>query len=96
MIYNLTNISGSGDPLSFVTNVNALTGGTWAVMILLIGFIVLFVATKSRQSSHAFSASSIITGILGILFAVIGLVPEYILVIASVLAAIGFIMVWFE
>ncbi len=95
-IYNLTNISGSGDPLSFVTTVNNLTGGVWASLLLLIGWVVIFGAVKGKGSIHGFSSASIVTAVLAILLKLIGLVPDYVLIMASILGALGFVMLWFE
>ena len=96
MSYNLTNISGSGDPLSFLVSVNDLTGGVWAVMVLLIGWVVIFVAVKGHGNKASFASASIVTAVLSIFFTIMGLVPDYVLVMASILGAIGFVMVWFD
>lgn len=96
MIYNLTNVTSAHEPLAYATAVNDLTGGMWASMLLLIIFLVLLVATKNAKTTVSFGSAAIITAVLAIFFRLAQLIPDYVLIMASVLAGIGFIIVWFD
>jgi len=66
--YNLINITGGGDILQFIQNVNNLTEQTFMLGMLLAGFVILFVAMMSAGTKEALVASGFITTVLAILF----------------------------
>ena len=66
--YNLINITGGGDILQFIQNVNNLTEQTFMLGMLLAGFVILFVAMMSAGTKEALVASGFITTVMAILF----------------------------
>ena len=66
--YNLINITGGGDILQFIQNVNNLTEQTFMLGMLLAGFVILFVAMMSAGTKEALVASGFITTVLAIFF----------------------------
>lgn len=95
MIYNLTNVSGAHTPFALVKAVNDLTGQMWATMLLLVAFFVFFVSFKNYPAKTSFGTAAFITAVLAVFFRIIGLIPDFVLVMASVLAAVGFLLIWF-
>ncbi len=66
--YNLVNITGSGNILDFVRNVNNLVDGYFMFGMLIAGFIILFVSMRSAGNQDALVASSFMIAILAIFF----------------------------
>ena len=66
--YDLTNITGTGNILEFIQNVNNLTEQTFMLGMLLAGFVILFVAMMSAGTKEALVASGFITTVMAILF----------------------------
>ncbi len=66
--YNLINITGGGNILDFVQNVNNLTGQTFMLGMLLAGFVIMFVSMMSAGPKDAIVASGFITTVMAILF----------------------------
>lgn len=66
--YNLTNVTGTGNILEFVQNVNDLTGQTFMSGMLLAGFIIMLISMISHGTKEALVASGFITTVLAILF----------------------------
>ncbi len=66
--YNLVNITGSGNIVDFIRNVNNLTEQTFMLGMLLVGFVILFVSMRESGNRDALIASSFMTAILAIFF----------------------------
>ena len=66
--YDLTNITGDGNILDFVRNVNDLTGQTFMTGILFAGFVILFTSMRFAGNKDALIASSFIITVLAIFF----------------------------
>ena len=66
--YNLVNITGGGNVLDFVKNVNDLTGQAFMLGMLLVGFVVLFVSMRENGNRDALIAAGFMTAILAIFF----------------------------
>ena len=66
--YDLTNITGTGNILEFVQNVNNLTGQTFMLGMLLAGFVILFVSMMGSGVKESIVASGFITTVMAILF----------------------------
>ena len=66
--YDLTNITGDGNILDFVRNVNDLTGQTFMTGILFAGFVILFTSMRFAGNRDALLASSFIITVLSIFF----------------------------
>jgi len=66
--YDLTNITGDGNILDFVRNVNDLTGGNYMTGMLFAGFIILFTSMRFAGNKDALIASSFIITVLAIFF----------------------------
>ena len=72
--YDLTNITGTGNLLEFVQNVNELTGHTFMLGMLLAGFIILYTSMRSEGNDDALVAASFITAVLSISFFALGFI----------------------
>ena len=66
--YDLQNITGTGNILEFVQNVNALTDNTFMLGMLLAGWVILYTSMRSQGNDDALVASSFIIAILSISF----------------------------
>ena len=80
MAYNLTNISGSTDILQFVLHADAIVGGLLSIGILLSLFVIIFFAALREGALTAFGASTFITGVVGMLFILAGLIETSMLI----------------
>lgn len=85
-LYNLTNVSNSGNFFELTKNVNELTGSLWGSMVLFSFFIVLFVGLRGDMKIKS-AAASFSTTIVAILFRVMGFVGDwqvYIFIIVTI------------
>lgn len=80
MAYNLTNISGSTDILQVITHADQLVGGLISIGILIALFFIVFLSTLREGALTAFGASTFITGIIGMLFILAGLIETSMLI----------------
>ena len=93
MPYNLVNITGeSGNILEFVQNINDLTGQTFMLGMLLVGFVILFVSMRESGNKEAFVGSGFITAVLGIFFFALEFISAGILTI--IIIVFGGIFIW--
>ncbi len=67
-VYDLTNITGTGNLLEFVQNVNNLTDKTFMLGMLLAGWVILYTSMRSEGNDDALVASSFIIAVLSISF----------------------------
>ena len=92
-LYNLTNISNSGNILDFEQHINSeLTGGLFGFFVLLSFLIVLFVAYKHERISLRFAAASFLTTILSFLFRIISLRNDLVVFVFVVITAISIVI----
>lgn len=89
--YNLTNLTGSGDILGLVQSANSLTDNLLGVSLLMVIWVVIFVALKNYFTQAAMVTASFITMIVGILFFISGLVGQEIMIGVVVIFAISII-----
>jgi len=88
-LYNLTNISGVNNPLDFVTNINSLADYIPGTMMVMTVFVLTFMAFKNYEPKTSFAASSFLTALVALMMRLVGLVPDHVLIISSVVAALS-------
>ncbi len=66
--YDLQNITGTGNLLEFVQNVNTLTDNFFMLGMLLAGWVILYTSMRSEGNDDALVASSFIIAVLSISF----------------------------
>ena len=92
-LYNLTNITGAnGNPLVVASAVNDLTGGLLGLMLAVSLFIIAFIAFKNYPAQTAFAASGFITSVICIPLLIVGLVGTQVMVLFTILTAIGVVV----
>ncbi len=90
--YDLNNITGgTGNILEFVQNVNSLTGQTFMLGMLLVGFVVLFVSMRNAGNQDAMMASSFITAVLAIFFYTLQFISSGMLIIIEIIFGLYFV-----
>jgi len=89
--YELTNITGTGNILEFVQNVNNLTGQTFMLGMLLAGFVILFVSMREAGNDDALTASSFIIAILSISFFALDFIKGQYLTVIIIMFALLFV-----
>lgn len=77
-----------------INSVNVESGGVLFTLILLVLFIVTFVALKNYHTSVVFITSSFITTIIAVLFYFAGLISWTILIIPIVLLFGSIVVKW--
>lgn len=90
--YDLTNITGTGNILEFIQNVNNLTEQTFMMGMLLAGFVILFVAMMSAGTKEALVASGFITTVLAILFFALEFIKGGVLIAIIIIYVLIFII----
>jgi len=82
-VYDVFNVTDSGNLLEFVQGVNHLTGDRFMLLVLLAGFIILFVSMHSPvvNSKDAFVASGFITAVLAIFFTTLGFIQTNVMIL---------------
>lgn len=68
--YNLTNITGQGNPAQLVTNINTLSGGLLGISMLFSFFFITWIGLTlfGNGSRDSFAASTFVTTLLSFLF----------------------------
>lgn len=74
--YPSSNLTSIEQLLPFV---NTLTGGFFGVVVLLMIFVITFIAGKSFSTEKALSFSGFLTLIVGIMFRMLGLINDGVL-----------------
>ena len=74
MTYNLTNISASTDILTLLSTTDQLVGGLLSIGVLIALFTIIFLSRLNEGALAAFGVSTFITGIVGMLFILAGLI----------------------
>lgn len=77
-LFDLTNTSNQNDIFGFIQAVNDLTGQVFMIGVLLVSFVILFMAFIKYGTEDALLASGFITTIMTILFLALNLVPKWI------------------
>lgn len=77
-LYNLTPAAGQDDIYGFVSAVNDMTGQVFMIGIVLVTFVIFFVALMRYGTADALLVSGFITSIMAVMFASIDLVPVFI------------------
>ena len=90
--YDLTNITGTGNILEFVQNVNNLTGQTFMLGMLLAGFVIMFVSMRYAGTKEAIVASGFITTVMAILFFALGFIKGGHLILIIIIYALVYII----
>jgi len=96
-VYDVFNVTSSGNILEFVQGVNFLTGNWFMLLILLAGWIIMFVSMRSPvvDNKDAFVASGFITAVLAIFFTALDFIqtPFMILIVLVYGALFAFIAI---
>lgn len=94
-VYDLINISESGDILQFIQGVNDLTGQWFMAGILLAGFIILFVSMRSPTvgNKDAFVTSGFITAVLAVLFVTLEFISVNIMTLIVLIFGVMFALI---
>ena len=90
-VYDLTNSTLTDDVFGFVKSVNDLTNKTFMSGVLLVSFIILFVAFRDKGPDDALLGSGFITAVITILFTALDLVPRWIALLILIPFAILFV-----
>ena len=90
--YDLTNITGTGNILEFVQNVNDLTGQTFMLGMLLAGFVIMFVSMRYAGTKESIVASGFITTIMAIFFFALEFISGGMLTIIIIIYAIIYVI----
>lgn len=88
--YDLTNVTGTGNILEFIQNVNNLTGQTFMLGMLFAGWVIMFVSMRSFGNRDALIASSFMIAILSIFFRAL----EFISTTKTVIILIIFVVIF--
>lgn len=92
MPYNLTNATDVNGTLEFVQTVNEqLMGGWYGPMILIVAFVILFMAftNATRMPVKSFVGASFLTALFSMLLFTVNLVPPIAVFAPLILSAIG-------
>lgn len=89
--YDLTNLTTTEDLYGFVVEINNLSGQIFMSGILLISFVVLFVAFRNKGTDDALLGAGFITTIITILFTALNLVPRVMALLIFIPYAIYFV-----
>lgn len=96
-VYDVFNVTSSGNILEFVQGVNHLTGDMFMFGILIAGWIIMFVSIKSPvvDNKDAFIASGFITTVLAVFFTALDFIqtPFMILIVLVYGALFAFISI---
>lgn len=92
MNYNTTFLNGTTSVTGVMDGVNAMTDGLYATLILLVLFIICFIAMKRYDTDVVFLVSSFICSVVAVLFFVMQWISIAIFVVPIVLlmVAIGY------
>ena len=90
-LYDMINVTEGGDILQFIQGVNEITGDWFMLLVLIAGWIILFVSMKSSvvDNQDAFVASGFITAVLAIFFVTLDFIRWNIMVLIVMVAAAG-------
>lgn len=94
--YNLQNITGGGDILAFVQNVNDLTGQTFMLGMLLAGWIIMFVSMRSDGTRDALIASSFMIAVMSIFFRTLEFITTAKTIIILIIFAFIFVITMYR
>ena len=89
MTYNTTYLGGATGFIGVADGVNNMTGGLYASLVLLVIFIVFFIASKKYDSEVSFLISSFATSIVAVFFFIMNWISVEILIIPIVLLLIA-------
>jgi len=94
-LYDIINISESGNILQFIQGVNNLTNQWFMLLILIAGWIILFVSMRSPtvDNKDALVVSGFITVILGMFFMTLDFIQVNIFILITITFAILFIFI---
>ncbi len=87
-VYDLINVTQGGDILQFVKGINDLTGQWFMLLVLIAGWIILFVSMRSPtvDNKDALASSSFIVAVMTIFFITLELVRVNIAVFIILIA----------
>jgi len=89
--YNIQNITGGGNVLEFVQGVNHITGGSFMLGMLFVGWVVLFVSMRGYGNRDSLLASTFIIAVMAIFFKTLEFISTSYMVIVIIIFAIIFV-----
>jgi len=89
--YNLTGVAGETNLYGFLTKTNLLVDGFFGIGIILVSYIILFVAFKRFSSKQAFGAASFIVALFATILRVLTWVSDEIMFGTFIIAGIALI-----
>lgn len=89
--YDMSNISSSTDIYTFMVAVNNLTGGYFMAGVLIVGFVIMLLATLHYGTREALMASSFITTFMSIFFLTLGFINMTIFLFIVISSGIMFV-----
>lgn len=89
--YNLTNITGSNSTVGLATAVNDLSGGWLGVTLLIVIFMIFFIALKNYPRKEAFGAATLITFISALLLWTLEWISDFALFVCVIAAALAIV-----
>lgn len=86
-----SNVTGIVDVFSYG---NTVTGGLFGIALLLIVFVVSFVALKVYPTEKAMAASSFTTALTSYMLSAVSLVPNYAVLITTIMVIASVFLLW--
>ena len=92
VVYNLTNLTDANNLFEYLEAVNSLTSGLYAVSILLVLFLLMFMVFKHHETKNVFVGASFMMSIMAVLFYFSGFVSievmmtVFVMLVAAVIA----------
>ena len=93
--YNLTNVSQNGGIVDLFLMANSLSSQIFGIVILLLVWLIIFMALKNYSSQTAMFAASFVMMLTAIFLFLIGMISQTTLMMAIVIFALSMIIVWF-
>ena len=94
MVYNETFLNTSNTLTDVVTGLNTASNGVLFSTLLLVIFVIVFIATKRYDTKVSFIASSFATSLVGLFFMFAGFITWAILFIPIGLLVMSLIIKW--
>ncbi len=88
-LFNLTNLTDSTNLLAILQFNNEVTGGLFAIALIMTFFAVSYISLKNFPPPQAFAGSCYSTFVITAIFRLIGLVPNYLFLLMIILTAIS-------
>jgi hypothetical protein len=95
-IYNMTNVSNSGNIIELTQSVNQLTGELFGFMVLIAFFVILFASFRNQPVSVRFTSAAFLTTIVSFIFRVVDMTGDLVVTSFVLLTAVSFVVLFYE